>query len=59
MAHRSDAEYIEKVHNTARLFVENRQVSWILLIATAALGIYGYAQMPKRKDPDIPCAWPR
>jgi multidrug efflux pump subunit AcrB len=54
MAHRSDAEYIEKVHNTARLFVENRHVSWILLIATAALGIYGYAQMPKRKDPDIP-----
>ena len=25
-----------------------------LLIATVALGIYGYAQMPKRKDPDIP-----
>ena len=54
MAHRTDAEYIEKVHNTARVFVENRQVSWILLIATVALGIYGYAQMPKRKDPDIP-----
>src|SRR5262249_37298567 len=51
---RTDAEYIEKVHNTARVFVENRQVSWILLIATVALGIYGYAQMPKRKDPDIP-----
>ena len=54
MAHRTDSEYIEKVHNTARVFVENRQVSWILLIATVALGIYGYAQMPKRKDPDIP-----
>src|ERR1700723_3427105 len=54
MAHRSDADYIQNERNTARFFVENRQVSGILLLATVALGIYGYTQMPKRKDPDIP-----
>lgn len=54
MAHRNDADYIRNEHNTARFFVENRQISWILLLATCALGIYGYTLMPKRKDPDIP-----
>src|SRR5580693_5515634 len=54
MAHRTDADLIQNEHNTARFFVENRQISWILLIATFAAGIYGYTQMPKRKDPDIP-----
>src|ERR1700723_2877821 len=54
MAHRTDEDLIQNEHNTARFFVENRQISWILLIATVALGIYGYKQMPKRKDPDIP-----
>ena len=54
MAHRSDTDFIQNEHNTARYFVENRQVSWILLLATVGLGIYGYTQMPKRKDPDIP-----
>ena len=54
MAHRSDADYIQNERDTARFFVENRQVSGILLLATFALGIYGYTQMPKRKDPDIP-----
>jgi multidrug efflux pump subunit AcrB len=54
MAHRTDSDYIQNEHNTARFFVENRQISWILLLATVAMGIYGYAQMPKRKDPNIP-----
>jgi multidrug efflux pump subunit AcrB len=54
MAHRSDADFIRNDHNTARFFVENRQISWILLLATMALGIYGYTQMPQRKDPEIP-----
>jgi multidrug efflux pump subunit AcrB len=54
MAHRTEADLIANEHNTARFFVENRQISWILLIATVALGIYGYKQMPKRKDPNIP-----
>ena len=54
MAHRTDTDYVQNEHGTARFFVENRQVSGILLLATFALGIYGYTQMPKRKDPDIP-----
>jgi multidrug efflux pump subunit AcrB len=54
MPHRPDSDYIQNERNTARFFVENRQISWILLIATVALGIYGYAKMPKRKDPNIP-----
>src|SRR6516164_10041472 len=54
MAHRTDNDYIQNEHNTARFFVENRQISWILLLATVFLGVYGYTQMPKRKDPRIP-----
>ncbi len=54
MPHRTDSDYIQHERNTARFFVENRQISWIILIATVALGIYGYAKMPKRKDPNIP-----
>jgi multidrug efflux pump subunit AcrB len=54
MAHRTDNDFIQHEHNTARFFVENRHISWILLLATVVLGIYGYTQMPKRKDPNIP-----
>ncbi|MBV8807391.1 MAG: efflux RND transporter permease subunit [Acidobacteriaceae bacterium] len=52
--HRSDAEIIANTHNTARFFIENRQIAWVLLVGTVAWGIYGYANMPQRKDPDIP-----
>jgi multidrug efflux pump len=38
----------------ARFFVENRHVSWVLLVGVIAWGIWAYAAMPKRKDPDIP-----
>jgi multidrug efflux pump subunit AcrB len=41
-------------HNLARFCVEHRHVSWILLLAVVAWGIYGYLTMPKRKDPEIP-----
>ena len=54
MAHKSDTEIIEKGHNTARFFVEHRQIAWMLLIATVLWGWYGYISMPQRKDPDIP-----
>ena len=54
MAHRTDNDYIQHERNTARYFVENRHISWILLLATVAMGVYGYSQMPKRKDPNIP-----
>jgi multidrug efflux pump subunit AcrB len=65
MAHRSDEDYIKNERNTARFFTENRQIAWVMLLATVAWGIYGYSNMPKRKDPDIPvrvaavtCEWP-
>jgi hypothetical protein len=54
MAHKGDAEMIEKGRNTARFFVEHRQTAWMLLIGTVLWGWYGYRSMPQRKDPDIP-----
>src|SRR5215831_6295646 len=41
-------------HSVARFFVENRHVAWVLLVGVVAWGIWAYAAMPKRKDPDIP-----
>jgi multidrug efflux pump subunit AcrB len=65
MPHRTDADLIQTTHNTSRFFVEHRAVSWVLLVAVAGWGIFGYLSMPKRKDPDIPvrlalavCPWP-
>jgi multidrug efflux pump subunit AcrB len=63
--HKSDAEIIATTHNVARFFTEHRQVALVLLLGVFAWGIYGYQNMPKRKDPDIPvrvasaqCPWP-
>ncbi|MGN6390628.1 MAG: efflux RND transporter permease subunit [Gemmatimonadales bacterium] len=65
MAHLDDATIIERTHNTARYFTEQRQVAWVALIGTVLWGIFGYFHMPQRKDPDIPvitamviCPWP-
>ena len=67
MAHvfKSDAEYVATTHNVARFFTEHRQVAMTLLLAVLAWGWYGYHNMPKRKDPNIPvrvaaaqCPWP-
>jgi multidrug efflux pump subunit AcrB len=67
MAHtfKSDAEYIATTHNMARFFTEHRQVALILLLGTFVWGWFGYHNMPKRKDPNIPvrvasaqCQWP-
>jgi multidrug efflux pump subunit AcrB len=65
MAHKSDSEIIQHTHNTARFFVEHRQVALVLLVGTFLWGWYGYSKMPKRKDPVIPvrvavasCTWP-
>jgi len=54
MAHKSDAVFIRNTHNTARFFTENRNISWILLIAVILWGVYAYLNIPKRKDPVIP-----
>lgn len=51
---KNDSEIIEKTHNTLRFCVENRQIAWVLLVATCIWGIFGYFNMPQRKDPDIP-----
>src|SRR5262252_1521675 len=40
--------------SVARFFVENRHVSWVLLVGVIAWGTWAYLAMPKRKDPDIP-----
>ena len=65
MAHKSDSEIVQHTHNTARFFVEHRQVGIVLLLGTFLWGWYGYSKMPKRKDPVIPvrvavasCKWP-
>ncbi len=66
MAHgRSDADIVQHTHNTARFFTENRQIAWVLLVGVALWGVYGYLDMPKRKDPVFPviyaaavCQWP-
>ena len=65
MVHKSDSEIIQHTHNTARFFVEHRQVALVLLLGTFLWGWFGYSKMPKRKDPVIPvrvavasCKWP-
>ncbi len=40
--------------NVARFFTHNRQIAFVALLATLAWGVFGYLNMPKRKDPDIP-----
>ena len=48
------AENPSNSRNVARFFVNNRQIAWVALFATLAWGVFGYMNMPKRKDPDIP-----
>ena len=48
------AESQNNSHNPARFFTHNRQIAWVALLATLAWGVFGYMNMPKRKDPDIP-----
>jgi multidrug efflux pump len=50
----ADSEANSPRYSVARFFVENRHVSWVLLVGVIAWGIWAYAAMPKRKDPDIP-----
>jgi multidrug efflux pump subunit AcrB len=54
VAHIDDATLIAKTRNLARYCAEQRQVAWVALIATVLWGVYGYFNMPQRKDPDIP-----
>ena len=61
----TDDHTIATTRNTARFFVEHRQVGWVLLVATVLWGAFAYYKMPKRKDPVFPartavavCIWP-
>ena len=60
-----DQSRLYETHNTARFFVENPHIAWMLLAAVMLWGVFGYLEMPQRKDPDIPirvaavtCSWP-
>jgi hypothetical protein len=51
--------------NISRFFVEQRHITWVMLIGVCAWGFYSYRSMPQRKDPDTPVktavaitAWP-
>jgi multidrug efflux pump len=50
----TDSETTPPQHSVSRFFVSNQHVSWVLLVGVVAWGIWAYAAMPKRKDPDIP-----
>ena len=63
--HSKEETHLLEKHNTARYFVENRHIAWVLLVGVMLWGIFGYFKMPQRKDPDIPirlaavtCSWP-
>ena len=40
--------------NISRFFVEQRHITWVMLIAVCVWGVYSYKSMPQRKDPDTP-----
>src|SRR5258705_9698952 len=55
MSHaKSDEEIIKSKYNISRFFVEQRHISWVVLIAVCVWGVYSYRSMPQRKDPDTP-----
>jgi multidrug efflux pump subunit AcrB len=51
---KSDSDLIRGHHNLARYCVENRAISWVVLVAAVLWGVYGFLSMPQRKDPNIP-----
>jgi multidrug efflux pump subunit AcrB len=51
---RSDVEIIRDTHNIDRYFTTQRAIAWVLLLVVIGWGAYGFVQMPRRKDPNIP-----
>ena len=43
----TDAETTPPRYSVARFFVENRHVSWVLLVGVVAWGVWAYEAMPK------------
>lgn len=65
MHSKNEAHLLSQPFNTARYFVQQKHIAWMLLVGVMLWGFYGYLKMPQRKDPDIPirfaavtCAWP-
>jgi multidrug efflux pump subunit AcrB len=54
MEHSHNNEIINSKRNISRFFVEQRHISWVMLIAVCVWGVYSYQSMPQRKDPDTP-----
>src|SRR4030095_9293351 len=52
--HHSDDETIKSKRNISRFFVQQRHITWVLLIGVCVWGFYSYKSMPQRKDPDTP-----
>ena len=40
--------------NISRFFVQQRHITWVMLIGVCVWGFYSYKSMPQRKDPDTP-----
>jgi multidrug efflux pump subunit AcrB len=53
MAHITDQELIARSRSSARYVINHPQVAFVGLAAVLAWGVFGYMQMPQRKDPDI------
>jgi multidrug efflux pump subunit AcrB len=50
----SYVEAIKSKRNISRFFVEQRHITWVMLIGVCVWGVYSYKSMPQRKDPDTP-----
>ena len=50
----SNLEAIKSKRNISRFFVEQRHITWVMLIGACVWGVYSYKSMPQRKDPDTP-----
>jgi multidrug efflux pump subunit AcrB len=53
-AHDQTNETILSKRNISRFFVEQRHITWVMLIGVCVWGFYSYKSMPQRKDPDTP-----
>ena len=45
---------LKSKRNISRFFVEQRHITWVMLIGVCVWGFYSYKSMPQRKDPDTP-----
>jgi multidrug efflux pump subunit AcrB len=50
----TSVEAIKSKRNISRFFVEQRHITWVMLIGVCFWGVYSYKSMPQRKDPDTP-----